>query len=129
MGIFNRFRGGSGGYTGQPPAKAQFGGGMPGRLPPGPPVRTKSSGPPPPMPTMDQQGYDKKKTQQRADTLRMQGDQHRRSGSQSSADGKYRAATEIEERMKMGVPQLDANAMSTIKSTQGMKDPSGRGWQ
>jgi hypothetical protein len=78
---------------------------------------------------MDQKGYDNKKIQQQADTLRMQGDAHRRSGSQSSADGKYRAATEMEERMKVGVPQLDANAMKTIKSTQGMKDPSGRGWQ
>lgn len=54
MGIFNKLRGGSGGYTGQPPAKAQFGGGMPGSLPPGPPARTKLSGPLLPISSMSQ---------------------------------------------------------------------------
>lgn len=98
------------------------------KLPPGPPARTKPSGPPPPISTKSQADKDKEAIQMKASDIRMKGDQMRMSGGHRSADTYYRQADEIESRLKQGAPQLDDEAMKKIRPSQHLRDNPGSGW-
>lgn len=101
-----------------------------GRVPP-PATRRANSGRVPPAnspKSLTQEDKDNNELKLKVSDLRRQGDKFRSEGGHRSADQSHRQADEIESRMASGSKQLDANAMSTIRSSAHLKDRDGGGY-